>query len=972
MTTARRVKWLVLSASFAVATAAACNGDDGKAGPPGEAGVGQPGQCSVTTGADGCSTITCDDGTTTKVCGGADGGVGTCTVVDNPGAGAGCKTITCSDGTIENVCNGTNPDASVTAGPGLNVKMSPSAPANGTHFVAGDKIVVTIELADAEGSPLTVDKFSTLGLYMNGPRDVVKTVAAVKLLNTTIDRTVSDHHYVNLLTTTNTNLVVTGNVLTYTMEAVTDEAPGTYTVGFRAMLKGSPQDQKFELSDVQIGTATVEPLIVGVADTAGTGGCADCHKGAANGQFYMRHVDPSGNNSFGSPAIDSVPVRTCKNCHNQEGYAAVRKCTDGSKPDSNGASPPKYICADGTENWTYMSDPIVRRVHGVHMGSKLLSAYSAEDFVAYQHTVFPSGIKNCIKCHNDDAWKTKPSRVACGACHDNLNFTNGKYEPAKPYTIPFTGGSGGKCVATSVCSVGTCNLTSGVCECSTSAQCAGVFSGFNGVCNAGKCELQDHGGGPQADDTGCKGCHTAGDTGLAPIAVVHKVPPPVFKYSLDVTMTPPANGTHYVAGEAPTVKVVIKDTATGSAIDHQTVTQAGGWASSYLFVNGPRGRRIPQLTSAARPETTSSVGPWDLTAAVDFQLNVGSTALKIAVPTTLKKVGATAAEAVAWLNSVASFKAVAFATENAGAVTILARPSPKWSQLEILAGTVTTALGFTAGVYTEKAASTSYAANSIYKHTPPATDDPKAAWTAADITYELDDVATAEPGTYTLFVRVNSTVAGAPHARKLLNFQVGTATADKLVATNCKDCHGDSAMHGYAEFAMAPDVCGSCHDYRRQARDRTASDTWIDGWGGSAPPSSVIAGRGNMGYGPAPIARRVHGVHFLNYLNKPAEVHSSLANEHFIFPQDVRNCVKCHSETPTWSEKPGRVPCNACHDSDAAKAHTALMTLDPTPVDPWNGDEQQSCTTCHGAGKDFAVEKMHNITNPYVPPYPRE
>jgi hypothetical protein len=36
-----------------------------------------------------------------------------------------------------------------------------------------------------------------------------------------------------------------------------------------------------------------------------------------------------------------------------------------------------------------------------------------------------------------------------------------------------------------------------------------------------------------------------------------------------------------------------------------------------------------------------------------------------------------------------------------------------------------------------------------------------------------------------------------------------------------------------------------------------------------------------------------------------------------------------------------------CHDSDAAKAHMKLQTWDPTPTDPWSGDEEESCQACH-------------------------
>lgn len=61
----------------------------------------------------------------------------------------------------------------------------------------------------------------------------------------------------------------------------------------------------------------------------------------------------------------------------------------------------------------------------------------------------------------------------------------------------------------------------------------------------------------------------------------------------------------------------------------------------------------------------------------------------------------------------------------------------------------------------------------------------------------------------------------------------------------------------------------------------------------------------------------------------------------------------------------------ACHDSTDATTHGNLMTLDPTPTDPWSGDEVETCLICHGASKDSA-KNVHSIANPYVPPYPRE
>jgi hypothetical protein len=68
------------------------------------------------------------------------------------------------------------------------------------------------------------------------------------------------------------------------------------------------------------------------------------------------------------------------------------------------------------------------------------------------------------------------------------------------------------------------------------------------------------------------------------------------------------------------------------------------------------------------------------------------------------------------------------------------------------------------------------------------------------------------------------------------------------------------------------------------------------------------------------------------------------------FPQDVRNCETCHPDgdsSGTWMTEPSRLPCMGCHDADAAVTHMKLNTWDPTPADPWSGDEQESCKACH-------------------------
>jgi len=647
-----------------------------------------------------------------------------------------------------------------------SVTLNVSAPANGSHFVAGEKPAVSVTLPPGTSK----DGFSSLNLYLYGPQETNKTVTAVKLLNASADRAARPHHYIDLLTNPNVN--VNGEVLTYDLQAVSDEEPGTYTASLRVVSSADPLDQQMLLVDFQIGTATVETQIVDKDK------CAQCHLGADNGQFYFHHVDPSSPGSVGSPSLESWPVRTCKSCHNTEGYAAYRDPADSS---------------------VRVPDPIVHRVHGVHKGADLKNPRNIDPvtglFRDYVDVEFPADIKNCTYCHVDDRWKTTPSRLACGACHDNIWFGS---PASKPETAEM------------------------------------------------------HEGGSQSTDAGCAFCHPADKGGAKPIAEAHKIDRST-EFAVELGMTPPANGTHYVDGEMPQISITIKDAATGVAVDPATIAEAA-WNRVRLQVSGPREHTEPALTSAAEIALSGS---------------------------------------------------------------------------------------------------SSYIYNDLRVRTDPAKEDVRIVRSATGITYQLGDAAGLEAGTYTVFVQAR--FVDNPASVGVLNFQVGTGTEEPKICTNCTDCHDDTRMHG--SYPFNPDLCKSCHDYQNQLSGKT-------GWNDS-----------NWGFGAAPLSRRIHGVHFGHYLNKPQEVHGEADAELFggiIFPQDVRNCTKCHADNPVWTQEPSRVACLACHDSDAAIYHGALMTFDLTPEDPYGGDEVETCIICHGEHTAFSPDQMHNISDPYKPPYPRD
>ncbi|MBI2486045.1 MAG: OmcA/MtrC family decaheme c-type cytochrome [Deltaproteobacteria bacterium] len=78
-------------------------------------------------------------------------------------------------------------------------------------------------------------------------------------------------------------------------------------------------------------------------------------------------------------------------------------------------------------------------IHKIHYAEELPSVqagipYEFEAFmdriVDFSNVVFPQDARNCTKCHitggtQSDNFKTEPSRAACGACHDDVNFVSG-------------------------------------------------------------------------------------------------------------------------------------------------------------------------------------------------------------------------------------------------------------------------------------------------------------------------------------------------------------------------------------------------------------------------------------------------------------------------------------------------------------------------------------------------------------------
>ena len=574
---------------------------------------------------------------------------------------------------------------------GWTVLLKVSPPANGAYFVAGESPVVTVTILDTFAQGLGRTDFSSLSLYMYGPQDPRQTVTAVKLLNASTNRSTRTHHYIDLRT--HPDVQVNGDELTYHLKPVTDELPGTYTVTVWSVLASDNIQQIMKFANVQIGTTNVEKSLV-VDEQTGVSSCAACHKGPISGRLYMHHIDP-GFSPTGNWSLDYTPVKSCKSCHNNDGYSAY---ADASAPGGQ------------------VPDPIVRRVHGVHMGENLKLPFNIDptngDFKPYIHLTFPADVRSCTKCHVDDRWQTQLSRLACASCHDNTWFGLASQVPAG---------------------------------------------------------MVLHKGGTVTDDNRCALCHSA--DGIANgVDVSHKLVAPGFKLApapidvVDVTLTPPANGSFYVAGEKPVVTLVIKDDA-GNPIDHTKVTD-GNFSTASLFVYGPRSRTVPVLTSAARnvnstlraSVSNNKDGPW-----AGINGKIFTIAINGSAPRNITIVGAgdpvTAAEVVASLNPViTNLNGGAKAFVSGARVNIKTLIQGANARIEIYNGDVTTAMVWKRppNTVTEPdvtVAASSIAANDLRALSDPLDyHDPMVTRTTANVTYQLDDVAGLTPGSYGIYV----------------------------------------------------------------------------------------------------------------------------------------------------------------------------------------------------------------------------
>jgi OmcA/MtrC family decaheme c-type cytochrome len=212
----------------------------------------------------------------------------------------------------------------------------------------------------------------------------------------------------------------------------------------------------------------------------------------------------------------------------------------------------------------------------------------------------------------------------------------------------------------------------------------------------------------------------------------------------------------------------------------------------------------------------------------------------------------------------------------------------------------------------------------------------------------------------------------------------------------CEECHrklggipGDSsessgaAFHGGARNNVQ--YCVVCHtEQRKYGRTEANLDaaTWT--FSGS---TNVVDGRavGNL-------PNHIHKTHMGEFLVKKSYNYGGLEYNEVKFPQDIRNCTKCHdggngspdatknqtAQGDNWKKVPSRLACGGCHDginfatgggvtlaaAAAARAAGTVPVSDPGahPAGPQSDDSL--CAICHRAGSAYDIDVVHLPVTP--------
>ena len=160
-------------------------------------------------------------------------------------------------------------------------------------------------------------------------------------------------------------------------------------------------------------TGLAVPAGTDIRDVVAIGKCNECH----------------GKLAFHSGS-GRVEVRYCAVCHTDQRKFGYAEAT--TTPVVTGTSPYGGYSGSTSKIIGGAAGDLTALAHRIHMGTNLKKTgynYASVYFEKIGYSMLDAGQRMCIKCHTGvaqaDNWKTKPSRLACGTCHDAIDFATG-------------------------------------------------------------------------------------------------------------------------------------------------------------------------------------------------------------------------------------------------------------------------------------------------------------------------------------------------------------------------------------------------------------------------------------------------------------------------------------------------------------------------------------------------------------------
>jgi OmcA/MtrC family decaheme c-type cytochrome len=347
---------------------------------------------------------------------------------------------------------------------------------------AGTRPVVTFKLTDANGTPvagMNWESKAANAAYTNYPNLAFGLAKLIPATFTTGSTTamIAPSRWVNYIVTNPTG--TNPNSLTWTPTRPTtdnigelvDNRDGTYQYTFRRDISQAQSqlnlynytgvNLRADLDDVTYQPTLTHRITIQIGGAyRGTGNASTRDANTADGNDsglpainvaqpanIIYDFVPSANRPVNASDTQRELVSTaaCNECHSTLGHGFHNGLrTDARYCAMCHTDQRKYGYADSTNNKqkNHAVGDFVMLGHTLHMGGRTinrngLSPRTTHDYnyagVQYKETGYPMDIRACVKCHHGDAalqradYVTKPSRLACGGCHDGINWSAGHY-----------------------------------------------------------------------------------------------------------------------------------------------------------------------------------------------------------------------------------------------------------------------------------------------------------------------------------------------------------------------------------------------------------------------------------------------------------------------------------------------------------------------------------------------------------------